>query len=174
MGRHAKVEDPSPQPSLENLTPTGYHRAMGKAARRRVAAWPVVCLTLVVLTVLGWIGWGWADGILVNRAEAQASECQAGSTTVKVVVDPAAEKPVSEAAAKWNQDNTIVRSHCIQIAVQPVASTQMLDALSGKTNLASVGGLPAGWIPQASAQVEQLSSSKPELIAATSETISSI
>jgi hypothetical protein len=174
MGRHRQVEDPSSQQqsSPEVLTHTGYHRAMGKqATRRRIAAWPVVCMTLVVLTILGWLGWNWANGMVANRAEAQAAQCQEGNATVKVAVDPSAEKPVSEAAVKWNKDNTIVRSHCIQIDIKPVASAKMVDALSGKQDVSAVGGLPAGWIPQASPEIQQLTADRPELIAASSESI---
>ncbi|WP_211225546.1 hypothetical protein [Amycolatopsis nigrescens] len=152
---------------------TGSHRAVGKAARRRVAKWPIACLVLVVLAGLGWAGWGWLDGVANSRAEAQASSCAEGDANMRVIVTPSAEQPVAAAAAKWNQANTVVHAHCVRIEVQAMPSERVLNALTGRSNIDAIGGMPAGWIPESSFWVDAVTTAKPEIIGSPAESVAS-
>ncbi|GAB3482314.1 substrate-binding domain-containing protein [Amycolatopsis cihanbeyliensis] len=168
MGRHSRVEHPR---RLDERTTTGSHRAVGRKARRRVAPWPIACVALVALLVLGWMGWNWADGLLNSRAQAQGSGCAEGEATVNVVVTPTAHQPVRTGAARWNEADTVVRAHCVHVVVRAESSERVLDALAGRSDLAAIGGQPAAWIPESSWWVTELTTSKPELIAAAPESI---
>jgi hypothetical protein len=172
MGRHNRVETPAP-PSPDSCTSTGTHRAIGRGPRRKIAAWPIACMALVALLGLGWIGWTWADDMLNRRAEAQASSCAEGEAALRVVVTPSAEKAVTAAAQRWNQANTVVRAHCIRVDVDAVASRTVLDALTGKTGLESIDGLPAGWIPESSWWTSELDNTEPQLIGSPAESVAS-
>jgi hypothetical protein len=174
MGRHTLIEDPVP-PHPERPDPlvtTGTHRAVGKAVpRRRVAKWPIVCVGLITLIVLGVFGWNWADSVLNSRAEAEAASCSAGNSTLRVLVAPSAEAAVARSADKWNQANTIVSAHCIHVVVQPAQSPQVLDALLGRSNLDAIGGLPAAWVPESSYWVDQLQKAKPGMIGSPAQSV---
>ncbi|WP_425484870.1 hypothetical protein [Amycolatopsis anabasis] len=155
-------------------TDTGSHRAIGKAAgRRKIAKWPIACVVLAALLVLGWLGWGWADGVLNSRAEAEATNCAEGDAAIRVVVTPSAEKPVAAAANRWNQARTVVHSHCINIRVEAMPSERVLNALTGRSNLDAIGGLPAAWLPEASWWVGELTTAKPELVGSRPESVAS-
>jgi hypothetical protein len=162
------------RPVPDALTSTGSHRAIGKAAsRRRIAAWPIACVVLVGLLVLGWFGWNWADGVLNSRAEAQAAACAEGDASMRVVVAPSAEKPVTAAATRWNQAKTVVHAHCIHIGVQAIPSERVLNALKGRSNLDAIGGLPAAWLPETSYWISELTTAKPELVGSRPESVAS-
>lgn len=180
MGRHTLAEDhpvphqPEPREDVDSTYTTGTHRAIGKAApRRRIATWPIACLVLVGLVVVGVFGWNWASGVLSNRAEAEAVSCTAGSASIKVVVAPAVLKPLQEAADSWDQSNTVVDDHCVHATIASMSSQQMLDALSGKTSLDAVGGLPDAWIPESSYWGSQLQALNPALIGSLPQSLTS-
>lgn len=180
MGRHSVAEEPVPHP----LDPpkryegrgeaTGSHRIVAKKApRRRIAMWPIACVVLVGLVALGIFGWNWADGVLNNRAEAQASGCSDGNSAIRVMVTPSVQKPLDQAATKWNQANTVVQGHCIQVTVEAAPSSQVLDALVGRTNIAAIGGQPTAWLPESSYWVSELTTAKPEMIGAAPQSVAS-
>ncbi|GAB2970463.1 hypothetical protein LWP59_14950 [Amycolatopsis acidiphila] len=155
-------------------TATGTHRAMGKiAGRRRIAKWPIVAGAFVVLLVVGLLAWGWANNVLNSRAEAQANACTDGNSTMTVVVTPTAQQPVSAAAARWNQANTVVHAHCVHIDVRAIPSQQVLDALTGKADLSTIGGLPVAWLPENSYWVDQLTTTKPGMVGSPAESVAS-
>lgn len=155
-------------------TATGTHRAMGKiAGRRRIAKWPIFAGAFVVLLVVGLLGWGWANNVLNSRAEAQANACTDGDSTLTVVVTPTAQQPVSAAAARWNQAKTVVHAHCVHVDVRAIPSQQVLDSLTGRTNLTTIGGLPAAWIPENSSWIGQLQTTKPGIVGSPAESIAS-
>src|SRR3954469_1788696 len=97
MGRHSRVEDPAPSLPERRVSTgtTGYHRAVGKKPKRRVATWPIVSGIFVILVVVGLFGWGWANKVPNSRAEAQATGCAEGDYTMKVLVAPKIEQPVA-------------------------------------------------------------------------------
>ncbi|MCU1682952.1 MAG: hypothetical protein JWQ81_3691 [Amycolatopsis sp.] len=179
MGRHTLQEDPvphqpEPREDVESTYTTGTHRAIGKAAPRRgVAKWPIACLVLVGLIVVGVFGWNWASGELNNRAEAAAASCTAGSASITVVVAPAVLKPIQEAADSWDQSNTVVDDHCVHADILAKTSQQMLDALSGQTSVDSVGGLPDAWIPESTYWGSQLQARNPALIGSLPQSLTS-
>ncbi|HET6501892.1 MAG TPA: hypothetical protein VFG87_14125 [Amycolatopsis sp.] len=154
---------------------TGQHRVVGAAVgRRRIATWPIVSGALAVFLVVGLLGWGWANNVLNSRAEAQANGCSEGSSTMRVVVAPGIAAPITSAAAKWNQANTVVHSHCVHIDVQAVDSTQVFDALTApgatpgaQPDSAAIGGVPAAWIPESGPQATdwagKLGTARPDL-----------
>ncbi|WP_235998998.1 hypothetical protein [Qaidamihabitans albus] len=188
MGRHSAAEDREDltDPALpavprghgpdrpDSLTSTGTHRAVGRSASRRgIAAWPIACLVLVGLLVAGWFGWNWADGVVESRAEAQATSCQEGDATLRVVVDPGAQHPVSVAAARWNQARTVVRGHCVTVDVHAAPEDRMLAVLFGDAGPDTVGGWPAAWLPKSASSIEQLESERPERIGSQAESVAS-
>lgn len=172
MGRHSKVESPTP-PGTDPLTTTGSHRAVGNAPRRRIARWPIVTIVLVALLAVGWIGWNWAEGLRNSRAQAQGSECPEGPATIRVVVAPSARAPIVAAARSWNEARTVVHAHCVHVDVAAMPSENVLDALSGRTDLATIGGLPAAWVPESSRWLIDLKQEKPGLLGASGESVAS-
>lgn len=151
---------------------TGSHRIVGKKApRRRIATWPIACLVLAVLLGLGVIGWNWADSELNSRAEAQAASCSGGTSHMRVIVTPSAQKPVETAATRWNQAATVVHGQCVHVMVEARASSEVLDALVGRTNLDSIGGLPAAWLPESTYWVSELTTKKPEMIGSAAQSV---
>lgn len=136
-----------------------------------MAAWPIACAVLIVLVGLGVLGWNWMDGISSNRAQAQAGSCPDGDTTMRVVVTPDAQQAVTEAATAWNQAKMVVHAHCVHVTVDAVPSARMSDALMGRTDIGTVGGVPAAWIPEASLWTSGLVSHRPDLIAAPPQSV---
>lgn len=163
--------DPAAVARAKNSSDTGTHRIVGKKQRRRIAKWPIACLALVALAVLGWLGWGWADGIVNNRAEAQAAACSDGETSIAVVVAPDAEQPAKAAADRWNRANTVVHGRCVRVDVRAASSERTLNALAGRSSIDEIGGLPAAWMPDSSSWVTQLKAVKPGMISSPPEPI---
>ncbi|KDN19494.1 hypothetical protein [Amycolatopsis rifamycinica] len=151
---------------------TGSHRIVGKKApRRRIATWPIACLVLAVLIGLGIVGWNWADNELNSRAEAQAASCDGGTTHMRVVVTPSAQKPVAAAADRWNQAATVVHGQCVHVMIEAKPSAQVLDALVGRANMDAIGGLPAAWLPESTYWVSELTTKKPEMIGSPAQSV---
>lgn len=182
MGRHTLYEEPVPHhPARPDRTAerstgqsTGTHRVVGAAEpRRRIAKWPIACLVITALIALGVVGWNWADNMLNSRAEAQAVSCPAGNSTLRILVTPSADKPVTQAATTWNDATTVVHEHCVHVDVQAMQSDRVLNALSGRSDLAEIGGLPAAWIPEATYWVGDLQTTKPEIIGSPPQSIAS-
>ncbi|UJW30797.1 hypothetical protein L3Q67_37245 [Saccharothrix sp. AJ9571] len=164
--------DVSTTGSHKAISATGSHRAIGKR-RRRVATWPIACLVLVALLGLGWLGWGWASGELNSRAEAQAASCAEGDASLRVIVTPSAEAPVKAAATRWNDAKTVVHGHCVNITVDAMASQRVLDALLGQSELTSIRGMPAAWLPETSWWISELTTKKPEMIGSPAQSVAS-
>ncbi|MFJ7214091.1 hypothetical protein [Amycolatopsis sp. NPDC098790] len=153
---------------------TGSHRIVGKKApRRRIAGWPIACAVLAALIGLGVIGWNWADSELNSRAEAQAASCSGGTSQMRIVVTPSVQKPLTAAADRWNQAATVVHGQCVHVTIDAKASSQVLDALVGRANLDSIGGLPAAWLPESSYWVSELTQKKPEMIGSPAQSVAS-
>jgi hypothetical protein len=127
---------------------------------------------LAGLLVAGWFGWNWADGMLQNRAEAQVSDCQEGNTAIQVAVTPRVERPVQEAANRWNHARTVVHGHCVRVDVRALPSDTVLRALtSNETN--ALGGTPAAWLPESSNWVDRLTAKRPELLGSSAQSVAS-
>ncbi|MEV6647117.1 hypothetical protein AB0M59_44080, partial [Amycolatopsis sp. NPDC051371] len=170
----AKSEATGSHRTLGKVEATGSHRIVGKKApRRRIAGWPIACAVLAALIGLGVIGWNWADSELNSRAEAQAASCSGGTSTMRILVTPSAQKPLTAAADRWNQAATVVHGQCVHVTIEAKPSAQVLDALVGRTNLDSIGGLPAAWLPESSYWVSELNTKKPELIGSPAQSVAS-
>ncbi|EHR51020.1 hypothetical protein SacmaDRAFT_2780 [Saccharomonospora marina XMU15] len=166
MGRHSIVDHPAVERS-DALTSTGTHRAIGRTSRRGVAAWPIASVVLVVLLVLGWFGWNWADGVVQSRAQAQAADCQDGETSIQVAVAPSVEQPVMRAAQEWNDNRTVVHGYCVDVDVEAVPTQQVLDSLLA----GSTAEMPAAWIPESSSSIEQLSNQRPGVLGSSARSV---
>ncbi|MCR6482137.1 hypothetical protein M8542_04890 [Amycolatopsis sp. OK19-0408] len=151
---------------------TGSHRIVGKKApRRRIAGWPIACAVLAALIGLGVIGWNWADSELNSRAEAQATSCSQGTSHMRIIVTPSVQKPMTAAADRWNKAATVVHGQCVHVMVEAKPSSQVLDALVGRSNLSAIGGLPAAWLPESSYWVSELTTKKPEMIGSPAQSV---
>lgn len=174
-GRHSTVSGTGGHRAVTStgrhgtVTSTGSHRAVDKKSKRRIAAWPVACGVLAVLIVAGIFGWNWADGVLSNRAEAQAAACQEGRSTLRVATAPAVAEPVRQAAKAWNDDETVVHGHCITVKVEPGASSEVYDDLTAGQS----GGTPGAWIMGDAKWPDRLASDQPDRIGASPEKIAS-
>lgn len=151
------------------VTGTGSHRAVSTTPKRKIAAWPVVCGVLVVLIVAGIFGWNWVDGVLSNRAEAQAAACQEGKSTLRVATAPAVAEPVRQAAKAWNNNDTVVHGHCVNVNVQPGTSEVVFKDLTGNR----ARGTPAAWIMSDTTWADRLASKQPDRIGASPEKVTS-
>ncbi len=170
----AKSEATGSHRTLGKGEATGSHRIVGKKApRRRIAGWPIACAVLAALIGLGVIGWNWADSELNSRAEAQAASCSGGTSHMRILVTPSAQKPLTAAADRWNQAATVVHGQCVHVMIEAKPSSQVLDALVGRTTLDSIGGLPAAWLPESSYWVSELTTKKPEMIGSPAQSVAS-
>ncbi len=178
MGRHSLAEEPVPHPLDPPKRParpseaTGSHRIVGKKApRRRIAGWPIAALVLAVLIGLGIVGWNWADNELNNRAEAQAASCASGTAQMRIIVTPSVQKPVTAAADRWNAAATVVHGQCVKVTVDAKPSSQVLDALVGRSNMDAIGGMPAAWLPESTYWVSELTTAQPGLIGSPAQSV---
>ncbi|WP_019812620.1 substrate-binding domain-containing protein [Saccharomonospora saliphila] len=145
-----------------STTTTGSHRAVGRAARRRVAAWPVACVVLIGLLVAGWFGWNWADGVMESRAAAQATDCPEGDAVVRVAAAPALAEPTTTAASRWNRHRTVVRDHCVRIHVHTADDADVFAVLTGTADAAGLGGAPSAWLPASEDWADRLAERRPD------------
>ncbi|NIH80893.1 substrate-binding domain-containing protein [Amycolatopsis viridis] len=149
---------------------TGSHRVVAEG-KRGIAKWPIVAGVFVLLLVLGLLGWGWADDVLSNRAEAQASACAEGDSNLTVAAAPSVAPAITAAADRWNRAGTVVHSHCINVQVRALDDQRVLQALTGQGNLDSIGGQPAVWIPQTTAALTQLTTARPAVLTSPAESL---
>jgi hypothetical protein len=126
---------------------------------------------LAALIGLGVVGWNWADSELNSRAEAQAASCSSGTSHMRIVVTPSVQKPLTAAADRWNAAATVVHGQCVHVMIEAKPSSQVLDALVGRANLDSIGGLPAAWLPESSYWVSELTTKKPEMIGSPAQSV---
>ncbi|WP_305879332.1 substrate-binding domain-containing protein [Amycolatopsis sp. WQ 127309] len=169
----ARSEDTGAQRTLGKVAEaTGSHRIVGKKApRRKIAGWPIACLVLAALIGLGIVGWNWADSELNSRAEAQAASCSSGTSHMRVIVTPSVQKPLAAAADRWNQAATVVHGQCVNVTIEAKPSAQVLDALVGRANLDSIGGLPTAWLPESTYWISELTTKKPEMIGSPAQSV---
>lgn len=163
MGRRSRARHRADR-RRDAVATTGTHRAVGRKARRRVAAWPVACVILLGLLVMGWFGWNWADGVLKGRAAARAADCAAGDISIQVVVAPVLERPVEGAAQRWNQARTVVQQHCVRVDVRSATASEVYAVLTGETDAETIGGNPTAWLPDSTRWLDALNREHPELM----------
>lgn len=150
------------------------HRSPDAAARRRgVAHWPLAVVSVVVVVLLGWLGWTWLSNVMDRRAAAEAQNCAQGESVLKVAVAPSVEKPVKEAAKRWNDRRTVVYEHCVRVTVVAIDSTEVLTGLTGKWNEGKVGTRPQAWLPESSLWSNRLAATDNTLLGSAPESVAS-
>jgi len=133
---------------------TGSHRAVD-AGRRGVSPAVVVALVAVVVVVAGVIVWQFFGDALSKRSDVAAARCVAGEITVAVAADPSIAGPVGTLAQRYNESADPVGDKCVQVAVTPADSGQVLDGFGGRWP-ADLGGKPALWIPASTVSAARL------------------
>ncbi|MBM7775430.1 hypothetical protein JOD54_005634 [Actinokineospora baliensis] len=132
----------------------------------------LAALGLVSLLVLGWAGWGWVSA-KIDQAAAREQGCPAGPEVLRVAVTPSAERPVREAAKRWNAGPTVVDEHCVRVNVSSAESPVALAGLVGEWNTRELGDRPDAWLPESSLWTDRLAATDDALLAAAPEPVAS-
>ncbi|RLK59419.1 extracellular solute-binding protein [Actinokineospora cianjurensis] len=132
----------------------------------------VIAFGLVSLLVLGWAGWGWLSARL-DRAAATEQGCPAGAEVLRVAVSPSAERPVREAANRWNSGPTVVDEHCVRVNIGSAESAAAYAGLTGEWNTRELGDRPDAWLPESSLWTDRLAATDDALLAAAPEPVAS-
>ncbi|QPG46201.1 MULTISPECIES: VWA domain-containing protein [unclassified Rhodococcus (in: high G+C Gram-positive bacteria)] len=125
----------------------GRHRGTGRA--RGVSKGPIIAVAVALALVLATVGWF----RLRERIDAQATEaaqtCVEGDALLDVAADPAVAPTLTTLAARWVTDTRpVVRDHCIDVRVTPVATTPATTALTADPRWdPTLGPPPALWVP---------------------------
>jgi Ca-activated chloride channel family protein len=152
----------------------GRHRALTKEAARRGVAWqPIAIAVAVLLVVAGWLGWTWVEGTLERRASALAEGCAEGPASLRVAVTPSTAEPVRLAAGRWNERDTVVHEHCVEVQVVVIPPEQVLEGLTGQWDEAVLGERPQAWLPDSTFWVDKLAASNKAAIGSAPESVAS-
>jgi len=81
-----------------------------------------------------------------------------------VVADDAIAPALTELAQRYTATKTVIRDHCVQVAVRVAGDQQVLAGLQGSWDNATMGDPPAAWVPQDSSLTAQLAAGKPAII----------
>ncbi|AUS80564.1 hypothetical protein C1701_22000 [Actinoalloteichus sp. AHMU CJ021] len=149
------------------------HRGTGLGFRRKIAGWPLFVLGLVVVSVLGVIGYGALSDMVDRRADAEAENCSAGELVLPVTVTASMTEPVTAAAEQWNASSPRVQNHCVRAEVHTASSAAVVDGLTGEEwDEELAGPRPAAWIPDSTVWTDRLASennavlgSQPQIVA---------
>ena len=147
------------------------HRALRTKVRRGIATWPVAIVGLVVLLVLGWLGWSWVGGLVERRAAAQAGDCNEGESLLRIASTPSAAEAVKQVAEAWSRTRPVVYDHCIQIEVQSIDSEVVLQGLAQGWDTARIGERPHAWVPDSTLWANRLSAQNAALLGGVPESI---
>lgn len=147
------------------------HRALRTKVRRGIATWPVAIVGLVVLLVLGWLGWNWVGGLVERRAAAQAGDCDEGQALLRVASTPSVAEAVKQVAEAWSRQRPVVYDHCIQIEVQSIDSEVVLQGLTQGWNTAEIGERPHAWVTDSMLWANRLGAQNAALLGAVPQSI---
>ncbi|MCC8244130.1 substrate-binding domain-containing protein [Saccharothrix luteola] len=147
------------------------HRALRTKVRRGIATWPVAIVGLVVLIVLGWLGWNWVGGLVERRAAAQAGDCHEGQALLRVSSTPSVAEAVKQVAEAWSRQRPVVYDHCIQIEVQSIDSEVVLQGLTQGWDTAKIGERPHAWVTDSMLWANRLAAQNAALLGAVPESI---
>jgi len=139
-------------------------RHRDSAARRRVSRGPVVVVALVVIIALAVFGWFRLSDRIDTQRTAAAASCVSGPSTLTIAANDAIAPALTELADRFTATKMVIRDHCIQVAVRAASDQQVLAALQGSWDNATMGDPPAAWVPQDSSATTQLAASKPASI----------
>jgi hypothetical protein len=132
--------------------------------KRRVAAWPIAVLAVVLVLALSWGAWSWIGGALDRRAAAQAASCSSGNSTIRVIVTPQVYTPASQAAQAWNDTRPVVYDHCIHVDVTAMDSATVLTSLTQGWDTSKLGPAPQAWLPDSSLWANRLTAQNSSLV----------
>lgn len=147
------------------------HRALRTKVRRGIATWPVAIVGLVVLIVLGWLGWNWVGGLVERRAAAQAGDCHEGQALLRVSSTPSVAEAVKQVAEAWSRQRPVVYDHCIEIEVQSIDSEVVLHGLTQGWDTAKIGERPHAWVTDSMLWANRLAAQNAALLGAVPESI---
>ena len=147
------------------------HRALRTKVRRGIATWPVAIVGLVVLLVLGWLGWNWVGGLVERRTAAQAGDCNEGEALLRVASTPSAAEAVKQVAEAWSRQRPVVYDHCIQVEVQSIDSEVVLQGLTQGWDTAKIGERPHAWVTDSMLWANRLGAQNAALLGGAPESI---
>ncbi|MEU4743800.1 substrate-binding domain-containing protein [Actinosynnema sp. NPDC023658] len=147
------------------------HRALRTKVRRGIAKWPVAIVGLVVLLVLGWLGWSWVGGIVERRAAAEAGDCNEGNALLRVAATPSVAEAVKQVAEAWSRQRPVVYDHCIQVEVQSIDSEVVLEGLTQGWDADKIGERPHAWVTDSMLWANRLGAQNAALLGAVPQSI---
>ncbi|MFE7423554.1 substrate-binding domain-containing protein [Rhodococcus sp. NPDC057529] len=137
----------------------GQHR--GESRARGISKGPVIALGLVVVLVLGVLGWIQLRDRINDQGAAAAGACVEGESVLAVAADPDIAPQLQTLADRYTETAPVIRDQCVSVTVTAVASDTVRDALSagpdGPWDAEAYGPRPALWIPSGSHSVKQVS-----------------
>ncbi|MGW5151478.1 substrate-binding domain-containing protein [Rhodococcus koreensis] len=137
----------------------GQHR--GESRARGISKGPLIVLGLVVVLVLGVLGWFQLRDRINDQGAAAAGACVEGESVLAVAADPDIAPQLQTLADRYTETAPVIRDQCVSVTVTAVASDTVRDALSagpdGPWDAATFGPRPALWIPSSSHSVKQVS-----------------
>ncbi|MGV9868610.1 substrate-binding domain-containing protein [Rhodococcus koreensis] len=137
----------------------GQHR--GESRARGISKGPLIVLGLVVVLVLGVLGWFQLRDRINDQGAAAAGACVEGESVLAVAADPDIAPQLQTLADRYAETAPVIRDQCVSVTVTAVASDTVRDALSagpdGPWDAATFGPRPALWIPSSSHSVKQVS-----------------
>lgn len=137
----------------------GQHR--GESRARGISKGPLIVLGLVVVLVLGVLGWFQLRDRINDQGAAAAGACVEGESVLAVAADPDIAPQLQTLADHYTKTAPVIRDQCVSVTVTAVASDTVRDALSagpdGPWDTAAYGPRPALWIPAGSRSVKQVS-----------------
>ncbi|MEO9220541.1 MAG: substrate-binding domain-containing protein [Mycobacteriaceae bacterium] len=131
------------------------------AARRRVSRGPIIVVILVVVIALAVFGWFRLSDRIDNQRSSAAAACVSGPSTLVVAANDAIAPALTELGDRFSATKTVVRDHCVQVAVHAVGDQQALAGLQGTWDAATMGDPPAAWVPQDTSVTARLAAAKP-------------
>jgi hypothetical protein len=126
--------------------------------RRRIAAWPIVLVVVVLLLVGVTVAY-----VVIVTPDNRTAACT-GSTVLPVTVSPGSSRAVTHAAIAFNATHPIARSTCVSVSVSTLRGAAAAGALAaGWKNAAPPA--PALWIVDSAADVAAVDADHPAMTA---------
>lgn len=126
--------------------------------------WPFFVIGVVLLVLLGWLGWSWAGDLLDQRAEAQSGSCHSGEQTLTVAVAPSMTKVIGDAAAAWTDGRPVILDQCLRAEIAGIPPQAVLDGLTGEWDTERWGARPGAWLPESSLWVNRVAAQDAQLL----------
>uniref|UniRef100_UPI000AC7AF2F substrate-binding domain-containing protein n=1 Tax=Rhodococcus phenolicus TaxID=263849 RepID=UPI000AC7AF2F len=123
------------------------HRGAGGA--RGISKGPIITVAIVVLLILGTLGWFRLRDHIDNQGIQAAQTCVEGDAVLEINADPAIAPALTTLAAQWTADTPrVIRDHCLTAHVTATTSAPAAAALAADTTWnPDLGPAPALWVP---------------------------